>query len=181
MAELQKISTQHEAIADYLLAFPERSKRECAEAMGVSPAWLSTVINSNAFRAYMTERRRDYNQVLHEEVVAKMYKVVGDSLDTLDRVVLNPETDPRLVLDIKDKTLEQLGYGSKSAAPAGGAGNSGGIHLHVNAESLQIARNAINMLPSRTANETKVLPGGETVESGDISNPAIVHNPADAS
>lgn len=49
----------HEAMADALVANPGISQGQLAAQFGYTPAWVSTVINSDAFQALLARRRSE--------------------------------------------------------------------------------------------------------------------------
>ena len=115
MAEVQikKMSISHEMILNWLVMNPEKTQNECAEFFGVTPAWLSVVVNSDCFQARWIQRR----QMLATGVVAlaesKMRGVIDKGLDRLERLV-EVSPDPGFVLETTDKLLGRLGYGPKT-------------------------------------------------------------------
>lgn len=114
MAEIQKMSITHEAILDWLVLNPERSRGECAEAFGVTEPWLSTITNSDCFQVRWRQRRMMLDANVTKLAEAKMRGVVDKGLERLDMLVeTNP--DPRFVLETTDKLLARLGYGPKTA------------------------------------------------------------------
>lgn len=112
-AQIDKVNHHHEAIADLMLAFPEMKKGEIAIRMGYTQAWLSAIINSDAFVAYFEVRRMQYNQELNQKTVIKLYNVAMKAMDKVDQALDATDLDPRYALDAKDKALTQLGFGPK--------------------------------------------------------------------
>jgi hypothetical protein len=110
-AQIISVSSRHKAIADWLLLYPERKLRECAEHFGVSQPWLSVVLHSKAFVEYFNNRRAGYESVLREriqgaalEVALKAYQQLSEVLDD------ESQCDGRLTLDIAEKTAKLLGF-----------------------------------------------------------------------
>lgn len=123
---LQKLSPTHEAIARWLLENPG-SKRgaECAAAFNVTQSWLSTVIHSDAFQAYIRTLQDDANNLVIHDIPAKLRGVAALAIDGLAEAVETAmmSTDKimhrEFLKDTVDTTLEHLGYGpTKAPAPA---------------------------------------------------------------
>ena len=49
---IKKLSNWHEALSDWLIANPGRPLREAAFHFEVTQGWLSSVMNSDLFKAY---------------------------------------------------------------------------------------------------------------------------------
>lgn len=116
MAEVQiaSISHRHEAIVDWLLTHPEeRNLQALANHMNLSRSWLSIVMNSDVFKEYYERRRIEYNATLAGEIVDRQHRVTAKALTKLEQILDDDELDPRLVLDVANKTAERLGYGTK--------------------------------------------------------------------
>lgn len=55
--QIQKVSYNHEAMIDMLIADPWISQNEIARRFGMSASWISTIICSDLFQARLAERR----------------------------------------------------------------------------------------------------------------------------
>lgn len=113
MAELQKLRYSHEAMADLLLAQPMISQGQVAAYFGYSQGWVSQVINSDAFQAYLSTRKAEIvDPVLTASVEERMKSLAMRSLDVLhEKLALEPKADTALKsLEI---TTRALGYGAK--------------------------------------------------------------------
>lgn len=112
--QIQSISHRHREIADWLLANPHvKNLNALCDRMNVSRSWLSIVMNSDVFKEYFEKRRRSYEGVLHEEILMKNYAVTSKALDKLSVALDDDGVDPRLLLDVANKTAQLLGYGAK--------------------------------------------------------------------
>lgn len=83
----------HEAVVDYFIANPSAKQVDVAKHFGVTQAWLSTLVNTDAFRGYAAERLAKHQEkisqqvaVLASEVATKALGVVNDKLDMPDAV-----------------------------------------------------------------------------------------------
>lgn len=57
MPEIEKVRYTHDAIIDEILVDPAISQGELSRRFGFSQAWMSIVINSDAFQARLAERK----------------------------------------------------------------------------------------------------------------------------
>lgn len=174
---IQKVSIKHEEIMNFMLMHPTRKLQDVARHFGITPAWLSCVIHSEAFQARLAERK---DEVFNETVLPikeKMMVVAHQALDTLvERVPLMSDKD---LNNLADSTLDKLGFGSKGLQPATPPGTPGTVNVTFNLRSeLDEARRLIGARPSRPALE--VLVDGQPAPIG-IGAPAKVYaeNPAD--
>jgi len=119
------LSSRHDAILDLKLSKPWLTQNEIAFELGFTPAWVSTVVNSTAFRATYAER---YQEVFDKVVVPMRDKLAGTASLAMERVnetLSEPECDPGYALDAMDKTLKAMGFGK-------GPRNVSGTNVQVN-------------------------------------------------
>lgn len=116
--QLQNVRLRHQAIADWLIAHPDRPQSECAAAFNLTQAWLSVIINSDIFREYLQARLNEVSTpvmfTLREKLMGVAHRAVeklGDAVDV--------SADPEFLLAAADKTLHRLGYApSRGPEPA---------------------------------------------------------------
>ena len=106
--QIQSMSHRHMAIADWLLANPERKQRECAEAFGVSEAWISIVKNSDVFREYFAKRRDAHDEDLRQQLNGELLQTAVLAQKTLRKVLEMDNVDQRVALDAATKTVEAI-------------------------------------------------------------------------
>lgn len=166
----------HEAIINDIIAFPLSSNVERAKRLGYSAPYLSTITNSDMFKAILARRQEDFSQRLQQSLAHKTAKVAGQMLDIMSET-LDKKRDqiPFAVLaDTTDKTLQRLGYG---VVPKGAGAN---VQVNVNTapsvtvtpEQLAEARAALRASEQNRAQEPTMprLPAG--------GGPVIEHEPA---
>lgn len=112
-----KVRYGHQAIADLMITHPGMSQNEIAAYVGVTPAWLSTVVCSDLFQQYYRERRAEYETGLNDAVRDRLAVTTLNALDKLNEVLDVPleELDPRIVVDAADKLLRS-GIGAQAKA-----------------------------------------------------------------
>lgn len=127
---------QHHKMIDWMLANfrGKGSLQQMADAFGYSYAYLSTIINSDMFKAELARRREMVNTVFAGKVVEQTFenasrsaKLLNDYLAGID--ASDEDFDPRLVLDINDRTMKQLGYAPNKP-----------VHVNINDNSLHVTQ-----------------------------------------
>ena len=136
----------YEFLADYMIANPTALQNEIAAHFGRSPATISIIINTDAFKAYLRQRRNTHEAALDAEVRGKLFKVANNSLDLmLHSLEKKRDTIPLEILHrTTDTALKSLGYGAPS--PAGTTVNvstAPTVNVAVSVEDLENARQAL--------------------------------------
>jgi hypothetical protein len=109
--QLERLSPTHEMIALWLLANPGKgAMARCAAHFGYTPAWLASVVHSDAFQAYYRDRRDDLMQAGVMDISEKVTGVADRALDKLAEKV-ETASSLREIADTTDKLLHRLGYG----------------------------------------------------------------------
>lgn len=140
MAPPKKVNWWYESLVDWMLEHPEKSLRECAERFNVTAPWLSTVLHSDAFKAYKQTRMADHQTLLTLDIVGKTEVLADLSLDVLsERIERNRDTvGLGIVRETAQMALKALGYSpAKVNINAPGARVSIGL---ISPEELALAR-----------------------------------------
>lgn len=120
MPEITKVRYTHEAIIDLVLSRPGIRQAEIAALIERTPAWVSTIMASDAFKAKLEERRAEVvDPYVAATVNDRLQAVAHASLERILEKVSTPGltvADDFLVKTAKLAT-DALGYGAK---PAGG-------------------------------------------------------------
>jgi hypothetical protein len=134
----------YDGIIDDILTHPGTRINEVAKRLGRSPSTISTIINSDLFKARWAQRREAFSAALDEKIRDKMFKVADLALDST-LAVLEKKRDAvplPLLNDIAKTTLDRLGY-FPSAPHPGASVNinlNPPVHQTVTAEGLARAR-----------------------------------------
>lgn len=145
----RKMRWWYEALADYMIAHPDHRQNDIAAHFNRSPGTISTIINTDAFKAYLRQRRNDYEASLDQEVRGKLMNVASKGLDfLLEGLEKKRDSIPINVLqDVVDKSLRNLGYGAEKSAPAVNvnvnASHNQNVPVAVSLEDLDAARAAL--------------------------------------
>lgn len=144
----RKMRWWHESLADYMLANPNATQNEIATAFGRQPCTISTIVNTDSFKAYFRQRRDQHAEVLDASVRHKLMNVADKSLDMmLDHLQKKRDTIPLEGLQRNiESTLKSLGYGGNSAPSVAVTVNNSAptmIPVAVSVADLEAAREAL--------------------------------------
>lgn len=166
----KKFAWYYDAIIDWMVANPGRPLSECAAHVNKSQPWLSTIINSDMFKAALARRRETFSTTHDSLLQEKLTRVAMQGLDIiLDKMEKKRDTIPMSQLHtITDTAIQRLGYGVKSPTPGvqvnvGVGVQTPAIPVPVSASDLAAARSAL-----RSAEQMKALPApaAEVLEPG---------------
>ena len=138
--ELTNLSNTHNAIADWLIANPGKGQMgRCAAVFGITRAWLSTLVNQDAFQAMLKHKQ---GQAFEAVVIPLHEKIAGVAHAGVEKLgeIIDKTDDERLVREITRDSLQQLGYGASTRGPAVHIDQSTHNTLHVDSEALAAAR-----------------------------------------
>lgn len=115
MAEIEKVRYTHDAIIDEILVDPAISQGELSRRFGFSQAWMSIVINSDAFKQRLAERKGVLvDPKITARVEERLESLANRALDRLlDRV---ESTVPLKPLELV--AIAKLGVGDRANRPA---------------------------------------------------------------
>lgn len=110
----------HEAMIDLLIAEPRITQRKLAEVFGMTEGWVSLVVNSDAFRARLEERRAELvDPVILTSVKDRLSAVAARSLELIAEKLNQPLASSMASEDFLLKSAklstEALGYGARAA------------------------------------------------------------------
>lgn len=163
MGSIASLSIRHEAIMDYLIIFPERSKKECAEYFGVSPTWLSQIIHSDAFQARLRDRQDTKFSTLvltlKEKMEAAGHRSVEKLAEALEAADPDIAEDRKFIASATDKVLARLGYGtSRNVQPPTAPPNMQQNNFYaVDRETLAQARSLMQNKPEALVHDKQAL------------------------
>lgn len=115
MPEIEKVRYVHDAIIDEILVNPSITQTELSKSFGYTQAWISIIVNSDAFKTRLAERK---GQLIDPQITAR----AEDRLDGVANRALDKILD-RLESVIPLKPLElvaiaKLGVGDRANRPA---------------------------------------------------------------
>lgn len=160
----------YEHLADYMIVNPTAKQNDLAAHFGRAPGTISTIINSDAFKAYLSRRRKEYEQSLDSEVRGKLLNVANKGLDfLLDGLEKKRDSIPIGQLqDIVDKSLKNLGYGATEKGSSvnvniANQSNPSPIPVAVGLADLEAARQALRQSQAAPLPSPAIIPQ-ETIE-----------------
>jgi hypothetical protein len=121
MPEIAKVRYTHDAMIDMIVAEPQISQNEIAARFGYSAAWVSIIINSDAFQARLAERKEDLvDPQIRATVNDRLTAVANKAMDKLmERLATNASFSNRELIEAAKMATSGLGFGPAKAAPSG--------------------------------------------------------------
>jgi hypothetical protein len=114
MYQLGKIRYTHDAMIDQIIANPAISQGALAELFGFTQPWVSIVINSDAFRERLADRKAELCDPLVLASIEEKFKALADlSLAKLLRK-LEATEDTETLFRGAELATKALGYGAKA-------------------------------------------------------------------
>ena len=113
---VQKTNYSHEAMADLILSNPAIDQNDIAAHFGYTPGWVSQVISSDAFQAFIADRRAEIIDPVLRGAAEEAFKgLVMQSLAVLRRKLdVNPSD--QFALEVFKNSTRALGYGARPQA-----------------------------------------------------------------
>lgn len=135
---IQKISHRHDAIIDWLICYPTRSLRDCAESFGMGVEWLRRLINTDMFQAEYRKRAAETRGMMVWDLKSQIANTASLALEEAAKRLETGVASERFIGDTVKSTLAALGYGSPVAASAAAA--QANVTVHVDASAIIAAR-----------------------------------------
>lgn len=145
-----RVSYTHDAMIDLILANPMVTQGGIAHHFGYTQAWVSRVMNSDAFLARLAERKTELvDPSLVASIDEKLRALASKSLDVvLEKLTVAPTAE--LGLKALEATTKALGYGARQ-------------------QNLAVQNNFVVALPEKAASAGQWL---ETVPGQAVEVPA---------
>jgi hypothetical protein len=147
----------YDSLIDWMIAHPGGSMEDAAKDLGRSAVWLRIVANSDSFQAQYQARRGQLSDAVNQRLANKLTKAAELSLDCIiDRLEQKQDKVPLpTLLDLQEKSLNRLGYGTNSAVPMAQqvVQNQQNNYFTVDKDTLVAARERI-----RVAEEMRLQP-----------------------
>jgi hypothetical protein len=104
----------HEDCIDAILANPAITQNALAIRYGYTAAWISLIINSDAFQAALAKRRDEViSPDLRATVEERFRALITESQRVLHDKLLSPNCPPGLALGVLGTASKALGYGAR--------------------------------------------------------------------
>lgn len=108
------VNYTHDAMIDLMLANPKISQNELAKQFGFTAAWVSRIMNSDAFLERLASRKQELSDPLIAQTIdEKLNMLTGQSLEILSER-LAATRNPDLALKVLPEVLKATkGYGAR--------------------------------------------------------------------
>lgn len=113
---IAKVSYNHVAMIDLIIANPGISQNAIADHFGLTPSWVSQVIVSDSFQSALAKRREEVIDPILQATVEENFKsLVARSLDILQQKLNRPalEIPDNLAIRALEISSRAAGYGIK--------------------------------------------------------------------
>lgn len=138
--ELTKLNHRHAQIVNWLILHPDKTQGDCARAFGYTEPWLSRLINSDLFQVALQQRQAELGRVCVHTMANKLQHLAALTIDRSIELVQTKACTERFLSETRDSVLDRLGYGVSRAAQPQGSGEQKHLHIHVEGDTLQRAR-----------------------------------------
>ena len=110
---IARVSYTHDAMIDLVIACPGSSQGEIAKHFGFTQAWVSRVINSDAFQARLAERKTEIvDPTLTATLEERLKALASRSVDVVMGKLEN-SMDGNFALKALEVTSKSLGFGAR--------------------------------------------------------------------
>lgn len=112
MAEIATVRPIHDAIIDSIIAHPEMQQKDLAQQFGYTQTWMSIIINSDAFKERLAERKA-------ELVDPKIRATIQDRLDgiakrAMDKIIERLDSPAANIKHMELVAMAKLGVGDRN-------------------------------------------------------------------
>lgn len=115
---IKKVRYTHDAMIDCIIAEPSVQQNQLAVMFDRTPAWISTIISSDAFQARLAERRGELiDPGLLVTINERFAAIATESLARLHERIATPiqVVSDDFMLKIAEFSTRGLGYGARAA------------------------------------------------------------------
>jgi transcriptional regulator with XRE-family HTH domain len=104
-SDIQVLRNRHFAVMDCLMAHPDWTQKEVAEALGYSESWLSQMVNSSLFQTAFKADRKRYEDDLRASILAGTKDAIKVS-----REIMNDANQPAVIRRQSAKDILDQGH-----------------------------------------------------------------------
>lgn len=164
----------YDAIIDAMLENPEAKMYEIAAQLNRSPSTISSIVNTDLFKARYNERRRELSDEIKERIGLRAAQTADKALEVLHkRLAETPERLPAaVVLDIASKTMGSIGFGVQ--APPGAIQQT--VNVTVSRDTIAQARERMRQIEGRASLEEQPAEQGRPEV---VPSPLVKQEPGD--
>jgi len=112
---IEELSYTHDAMIDYIIANPSVSGEQLAEKFGYGKAWISTIVNSDAFQSRLASRKSELvDPIITQSIENQLRGVLSESISVVSKKLSKPSLvkmeDAIKAVEVCSKAL---GYGAR--------------------------------------------------------------------
>lgn len=113
-AAIQRVHYTHDAMIDCILREPKITQGKLAEFFGYTQAWVSRILNSDAFQARLAQRKSELvDPTLALTIDERLRALATKSLDVLQEKLELPSATFDMALETAKVATKALGYGAR--------------------------------------------------------------------
>ncbi len=117
-AHIKKVSYTHDAMVDRILREPTISGKDLALYFNRSEAWISAIINSDAFQARLAQRKTELvDPVILVEIESRFQTLAHQSLDIIQKKLAGGQNTD-LAMKSLELSTKALGFGARDRSQA---------------------------------------------------------------
>ena len=113
---IQKVRYSHDAMIDLIIENPTISQNDMAAHFGYTPGWVSQIINSDAFRERLAERKDELVDPRIRTSIEERIRALADKSIEVLLQKLHETNNMNVAVRALDVATRSLGYGAKPAA-----------------------------------------------------------------
>lgn len=162
----RKMRWWYESLADFMIANPRATQEDIAAHFGRVRSTISTIINTDAFRAYYRQRRAEIHADLSDSVKSKLMNIADTSMDMmLEKLEKKRDTLPlETIQKTAEMSLKALGFGAQAQGPTIINNQNTVVPIAVSLEDLQAAQRALRAAQNNTPQIIDVTPSRDPLE-----------------
>lgn len=138
----------YDGIIDWMLSHPGQKLGDCAEYFDKAQSTISLIVNSDAFKMRLAERRSEFEHLHDFAIISKTSEVALKALDVmLDQLEKKRDKIPlKDANEIANTALKRLGYGEKQGPTINIGQGAGATVVQVSRETLEASRKQIRQV-----------------------------------
>jgi hypothetical protein len=116
--QIQKVNDWHQALADFIIQYPQARNKEIAHHFQVSVQWVGMIRRSDAFQELMRSRREVHRELVSASVINKVEALADQAIDEISRQMEQGNIPIEHVKDVAAMSLKAMGFGGDKSGPA---------------------------------------------------------------
>ena len=113
---IKKVRYSHDAMIDQIIENPAVSQNDLAAYFGYTPGWVSQVINSDAFRERLAERKDELVDPRIRTSIEERIRALADKSIEVLLEKLHQTQNMNVAVRALDVATRSLGYGARPSA-----------------------------------------------------------------